>query len=160
MPPTKYPFVPESTRTLLPGQFWAIPLSDGSFGCGRVIALKDKDARYSLKAFLAGLLDWHEKTPSSEDTIKGRKTLEQGHAHIKTIIETGGSILGWRQLELDGIEPDYFLNQSPDSPKCKLMRGFETLRIATPSERSKLSVFSTWGYEVIRLRAEKKFCVP
>src|SRR5262249_10570900 len=35
-----YPFVPRSTAYLRPGQFWAIPLSDGRFACGRVLALK------------------------------------------------------------------------------------------------------------------------
>jgi hypothetical protein len=32
-----YPFTPKWNRYLLPGQFWAVPLSDGRFGCGRVM---------------------------------------------------------------------------------------------------------------------------
>ena len=32
-----YPFEPKSITYLRAGQFWAVPLSDGRFGCGRVL---------------------------------------------------------------------------------------------------------------------------
>lgn len=158
MKPPKYPFVPKSTKSLIPGQFWAVPLSDGTFACGRVIALKS--GRYSARAFLAGLLDWHGSKPPTEEDIVGRKTLRQGHAHIKTIVETGGFILGYRALELDGIEPGLFLSQSGAHVNCRLQRGFETLRPATPAEQATLPTLTTWGLQVIRVEAEAKFCSP
>ncbi|EKO87041.1 hypothetical protein LEP1GSC020_0876 [Leptospira interrogans serovar Grippotyphosa str. 2006006986] len=46
----KYPFVPKSNRSLIPGQFWAIPLNNGKFACGRVIAVHP----FETKMFLAG----------------------------------------------------------------------------------------------------------
>lgn len=33
----RYPFVPKSNRFLAAGQYWALPLSNGQFGCGRVM---------------------------------------------------------------------------------------------------------------------------
>jgi hypothetical protein len=35
-----YPFVPRTNATLVPGQFWSIPLTDGRFACGRVLAAR------------------------------------------------------------------------------------------------------------------------
>ncbi|WP_104434997.1 Imm26 family immunity protein [Kineococcus xinjiangensis] len=35
-----YPFQPRSTSYLQPGDFWAVPLSDSRFACGRVLATK------------------------------------------------------------------------------------------------------------------------
>ena len=36
----EYPFEPKSNAHLLPGQFWGVPLSDGRWACGRVLAVK------------------------------------------------------------------------------------------------------------------------
>ena len=36
----KYPFEPRSNVHLRPGQFWGVPLSDGRWACGRVLAVK------------------------------------------------------------------------------------------------------------------------
>jgi hypothetical protein len=157
MPNVTYPFIPKSTKTMLPGQFWAVPLSDGRFACGRVIALHIRnDGKPDLRGFLAGLLDWVGSSPPTPDSIAGRRTIEQGAAHIKAIVHTGGAILGHRPLELDGIEPDLFLSESPGRG-CRLQRGFEILRAATPHEQRELQVFSTWGYMVVQRLAEKYF---
>jgi hypothetical protein len=157
MPKVTYPFTPKSTRAILPGQFWAIPLSDGRFACGRVIALKIRsDGSLDSRGFLAGLLDWVGDSPPTSDGIAGRPTIDQGGVHIKTIEHTGGALLGHRPLKPDGIEPDLFLSESPGR-NCRLQRGFKTLRRATPREQRKLPVFSTWGYAVIQGIAEKHF---
>lgn len=158
MPEAHYPFVPKSTKPLLPGHFWAVPLSDGRFACGRVIALQvNGNGNQNLRLFLAGLLDWVGVVPPSSDQIAGRRTLEQGQAHIKAITCTGGAILGHRALELDGIEPDYFLSESPGK-NCRLQRGYEDLGKASRADQEKFDVFSTWGYSVIQVRAEEHFC--
>jgi len=152
-----YPFIPKSTKTLVPGQFWAVPLPDGRFACGRVITLRPKeDGKVDLRQFLAGLLDWVGTQPPTSESIAGRRTLEQGGAHIKTILATGGSILGHRPLASDGIEPALFLSHSA-GPGISLQRGFEFLRPATASEQAELPTFITWGYMVIQRAAERHF---
>ena len=72
---------------------------------------------------------------------------------MKSIVHTGEFILGTRQLALDGIEIPLTLDQGPDSKSCRLRRGFEILELATAVERASLPVFVTWGYNVIRVRA-------
>jgi len=34
-----YPFMPKSNRYSEAGRFWQLPLSDGRYGCGRVMAV-------------------------------------------------------------------------------------------------------------------------
>lgn len=52
---------------------------------------------------MVGLLDWCEPLVPTAESIAGRAVLEFGNAHIKTIRETGGALLGHRPLEEDGI---------------------------------------------------------
>ena len=99
-----YPFVPKSNRYLEPGQFWALPLSDGRYGCGRVMvvpAFGPKDRVH----FVAGLAGWIGSGLPTEDSIAGAPVLEQAKVHIETIAKTGGSVLGIRPLELDRLVP-------------------------------------------------------
>jgi len=99
------PFVPKSNAKLEPGHFWSIPLSDRRFACGRVLAI-DRAATYgSRSSMIAGLLDWVGDAPPTGDAIAGRPLLESGHLHVRSIGETGGTVLGHRPLELDGIIP-------------------------------------------------------
>lgn len=150
-----YPFVPRSTASLLPGQFWAIPLSDGSFGCGRVIELKAADQVGARRLFLAGVMDWHGEKPPTFDSIAGAECLAQGHAHLKVITESGGAILGHRPLELDHIEPWEFRG-AMFHVNSYVSKGFKLLRPQEPSDRA-LPVLDTWGYEVPTILAEKRF---
>jgi hypothetical protein len=102
---TRYPFTPRSNARLEPGQFWSIPLSDGRFACGRVLGV-DRDAEYGRRTrFIAGLLDWVGPEPPSAESIAGAPLLEAGHAHIATISDEGGALLGERPLESDGLVP-------------------------------------------------------
>lgn len=154
---SKYPFVPKSVASLRPGHFWQIPLTNGRFACGRVIALcRNEDGRWPRKVFLAGLMDWSSNKLPTSQSIAGSKTLSQGRVHIKTIMENEGHILGFRSLEEDGIGPDLMLSESP-GPGCWLMRGCEYLRPATSDEQAILPVFSVWGYEVIKILADQAF---
>src|SRR6266487_572809 len=101
--PNSYPFVPKSNAKLWPGQFWAIPLSDGRFACGRVLAI-DVDKTYGARSsFVAGLLDWVGREPPNADSIAGAPVLEVGTAHVRVIERSGGAVLGERPLEADGI---------------------------------------------------------
>jgi hypothetical protein len=148
-----YPFVPKSNSSLVPGHFWAIPLASGRYGCGRVIQLPTKKAIGSTRSFLAGLMDWiGDRSPTGE-AIAGSKTLTQGEVHLKTILCTGGTVLGWRALDDDGIEPDLFCSQSEWSG-CVLKRGLHDLRPISMDEFKHYPVFSAWGYMVIHHHAE------
>src|SRR5262245_34864280 len=103
-----YPFVPKTINWLIAGQFWALPLLDGTFGCARVIEIPPVGTRISRMLFFAGVLDWHSTEMPTSDSIAGALCLAQGQAHLRSITRTGGEILGFRDLAADGIEPWVF----------------------------------------------------
>ena len=150
-----YPFIPRSTSGLLPGQFWAIPLSDGSFACGRVIELIPHGRTGARVMFLARLLDWHDGAPPTSSSIAGAGCLEQAKAHLKTITETGGCILGHRSLELDGIQPWEFRGAQFHF-NSNVHRGLLPVRAQRPADRC-LPVLGTWGYSVPVVLAESRW---
>jgi hypothetical protein len=154
LPPT-YPFIPRSTAALLPGHFWAIPLSDGTFCCGRVIEIKSPGSIGARVSFLAGVLDWHDDQPPTFDAIAGTKCLDQGQAHLKVITESGGCILGHRPLELDDIVPWEFRG-AEFHVNSHVHRGLQPIRPQKPVDGS-LRVLSTWGYRVPVIIAEARF---
>lgn len=153
MPIRDFPFKPRSTLSLRPGDFWAVPLAGKRFGCGRVIALKQPGQTGSRVMLIAGLLDWFGRAPPTAAAIAGRRAVAQGQIHLRSIWETGKEILGHRSLAEDGIEPDHFLSESPGRG-CFLMIGYDLVRRANEEEQRSLAVFSTWGYLMIRHRAE------
>ena len=66
-----YPFVPKTNAKLLPGQFWSIPLSDGRFGCGRVLTATP-EAGYGARTWFTGaVLDWVGDAPPTAESIAG-----------------------------------------------------------------------------------------
>jgi hypothetical protein len=153
-----YPFVPKSSTYLAAGQFWAIPLSDGRFACGRVLDVpRDPDPLILVgtRAFLAGLIDWVGDSPPDGDAIAGSRLIAQGFAHIKAITTTGGSILGLRPLELDGLVPMRWKSHEGGGTVW-VYEGATRLHPITPEERS-LPIQSVWGYSVIRDYAERTF---
>jgi hypothetical protein len=99
----EFPFVPKTTARLVPGHFWSIPLSDGRFGCGRVLALVPSGESGSRTVFVAGLLRWVDTQPPTLDSIAGAEVMQVGHAHVGTIGDGGGSIVGYRALDRDGL---------------------------------------------------------
>ena len=145
----KYPFIPKSNQRLLPGDFRAIPLADGSFGCGVVLELYPKGLPGSKVAFLAGLLDWHGVLSPTSEALAGSKTLKQGVAHILAITQTGGEVLGNRPLKLDGIEPWVFINGDV------IQKGFARLRKWRRKDNECYPALSWWGYDVIQIFANK-----
>jgi hypothetical protein len=95
-----YRFAPKSNRYLEAGQFWALPLSDGRYGCGRVMVVPAFGAQDRV-GFVAGLAGRIGSEPPTEVTIAGAPVLLQAKAHFETISKTGGSVLSSRPLELD-----------------------------------------------------------
>jgi hypothetical protein len=156
-PAPGYPFVPKSTAYLRAGQFWAVPLSDGRFGCGRVLDVPksgDLHVPANSRMFLAGLLDWVGSRPPSDESIAGASLIEQGFAHIKTILTTGGEILGWRDLAADEIVPNRWRSHVAGGTVW-VYEGARRVRPVTDADRD-LPVMSTWGYSVLQLLADQR----
>lgn len=156
-----YPFEPKSNRHLEPGQFWAVPLSNGRFACGRVLdvpRVAELHIPINSRMFLAGLLDWAGQDPPTADRIAGAPLLDQGFAHIKAILTTGGTILGARSLELDGIRPLRWRSHVAGGTVWTF-EGVRRLRPSTPADQG-LPTMSTWGYSVIQVLAEDRFVGP
>jgi hypothetical protein len=150
----EYPFVPKSTAGLEPGQFWSIPLDNGRIACGRVIQLRMEDGKRDSRAFLAGLMDWWGLKPPTSERIAGRGVVTQGGADIKTIVATGGQVLGFRDLSLDHIEPTLF--RDAWNATC-VQRGYDYMRPFDRRMDASLPVYSGWGYLVIKRIAEDRF---
>jgi len=152
-----YPFEPRSTAYLKPGQFWAVPLSDGRFACGRVLAVRrDQSDPFILggrRMFFAGLMDWVGPEPPTADALADSSLLIQGNAHIRTIQETGGVILGCRDLELDGIVGLREVTHRGGGT-VYLYEGARRLRPATREEARDMPSLGTWGFKVIEVVAE------
>ena len=101
---SEYPFVPKTNAKLVPGQFWAIPMSDGRFACGRVLRV-DRDRDFGARTmFVAAVLDWVGAEPPTSESIAGAPVLAVGVAHVQVIGDNKGTVLGERALELDGID--------------------------------------------------------
>jgi hypothetical protein len=88
-----FPLIPRSARDLRIGDFWTVPLSDGTLGCLQVTDLK-KSGSGSLKTLVAGIIDWRGSSPPSEQDLSGRRILAQGLTRIEAFTEMGSQILG------------------------------------------------------------------
>ena len=150
-----YPFVPKTTKRLIAGQFWSLPLSDGTFGCARVIEVPSLEIPYWRVMFLAGVLDWHSTVKPTSDSIAGAPCLDQGRAHIRAITRTGGEIIGLRELAADGIEP-WLFRGALFWKHSEVSKGLVSVRPQTPDDND-LPVLSTWGYSVPLVLAEARF---
>ncbi len=93
-----YPFTPKTTARLTPGDFWAIPLTDGRFGCGRVVGLLPAGGRFARVTFIAALVDWVGDHPPTAEAIAEARVLKPGRAHVNSIHAAGSQILGWARL--------------------------------------------------------------
>jgi hypothetical protein len=156
--PPPYPFEPRSNAYLLPGQFWAVPLSNGRFACGRVLASSRGSndewvLRPSRVMFFAALMDWIGDREPQGDDLAGSHVVAQGVAHIKTIQETGGMVLGHRDLSLDGVRGLRVVTHRAGGA-VYVYEGPHRLRPASREEAAQLPTMSTWGYMYIRYLAE------
>lgn len=101
----EFPFVPKSSQRLVRGQFWSIPLADGRFGAGCVVGQRIADGIPSTRLFLAGVVRWIGASAPKASDLNDCDLLDVGFAHIKTIINSGGCILGAANLRLDDYVP-------------------------------------------------------
>ncbi len=152
----EFPFFPKSNAKLVPGDFWAVPLNSGRLACGQVLELPPKCEPGSKVSFLAGLLDWVGSELPTFESIAGAKLIQQGDAHIKTITENDGLILGNRPLELDNIEP-FICRDSVFMRRGEhfFRKGYSYIEFTLDKDIEQYPVFSTWGYGVIKILANK-----
>lgn len=93
-----------------------------------------RDAEYGARTTLdVGLLDWCEPERPTSDSIAGATVIDYGTAHVKTIRETGGELLGHRPLDADGGSA------------------------ALLGQRTYVLPAATWGYATIEALAHEHF---
>jgi hypothetical protein len=124
-----YPFTPKSTSYLEPGHFWAMPLANGKYSCGVVLPMLKNDEKVDNRVFYAALIDWSSEVLPTAKDVSRRNLIKKGAAHIKTILESGGELLG--KYEVENLPPN-------------------------PTEYTDEIV--TMGYNVLTKLIEKKFC--
>ena len=66
--------------------------------------------------------------------------------------------MGCRPLEADGIEIPLTLDEAGGA-NCHVRQGFELLGLSSDEQKATLSVFSTWGFNVIQILANKHFAI-
>lgn len=148
----KYPFVPKSTAYIEEGQLISVPLSNGKYACATVLELKYNNDKKDRTQIIIGLLNWCGNEPPNSESICGFQILDHGQVHIKTIKETGSLVVG--------IAPSYEIPLTLDSspgPNCYLRQGYKLKGLATDSQQQTLEVFSTWGFKMLKIRAENQF---
>ena len=101
---TGYPLTPKTTAHLRPGQFWSIPMSDGRFGCGRVLRADTGSATGGRTRFIGAILDWVETLLLTRRRSRGARCSPSGMRTSGSISFGGGAILGERPLSADDIE--------------------------------------------------------
>jgi hypothetical protein len=151
--PLRYPFTPKSTAQLLPGQFWAVPLSDGRFACGRVLQLAGSEIPTKSRGFFGGLHSWVGAKEPDAAEIETAPFLDFGAMHIRAITEVGGKVLG--EAPLRNFQMPKLLSAA-GGPDTMLLAGADAVRKAKRSEWGTLPVLGYWAYDHIREIAEHR----
>jgi hypothetical protein len=97
------PKKPTRSAELMAGDFWAIPLSDGRFACGRVLGFSRPDLPLASVTFIGGLLDWTGSVLPTSESIANAQVLESAGARVSSVSTEGCQIVGHRDLSLDGL---------------------------------------------------------
>jgi hypothetical protein len=138
-----YPFTPKSTKYLEPGQFWAVPISEGRFCCGRVLQLHSDKIPQPTRAFFGALHEWVGHSPPTSEDVSKAGFLRFGIMHIKAITETGGEIIGIRSLQEDGFQLPLMISGN------EVCQGAESVRKTSKKDRKQYPSLRYWGYGFI-----------
>jgi hypothetical protein len=150
-----YPLVPKSTKNLRPGQFWAVPLRDGRYGCGRVLQVGGTEIPTPTRAFFGGLHDWISSTLPTAASVLGSQFTAFGVMHVRAITETSGAVLGERPLDADLIQLPLLLS-AMGGHGTKVLLGASYLRDASAHDWGTLPVLGYWGTDFISSLAETR----
>lgn len=145
---SSYPFVPKSTTKLRPGDFWPVPLSDGSYASGLVLQKAPSGTPGARVSFCGALLDWNGRSQPDASHLTGAALLAQGYMHVLAITNFG-SVLGnlgpaarpVPQLWHDG---------------CRyVLRGYDVVRRWGRDDKGKIPALEYWGWDIIQQKAEE-----
>jgi|SRR5690606_20997073 hypothetical protein len=145
-----FPLIPQKSSDVEDGDFFSIPLSDGRFGCGRVLSILRKSGKRT-KTLLCGLHDWAGPNHPEPQDIDGTPIIEQGVMSLEAIAWVKGSVLGWKDLSEDGLKPLLQVEAG------RLLAGFEDMGPLPENELKKYSRRTIYGLGVIRILAEHHF---
>ena len=152
-----YPFVPKSNTHLRAGHYWPIPLSNGRFSAGVVVAVPTKEqaplGAINLRSFIAGLLAWSGDAPPIDADLRDAELLAWGGAHVKMVALDGGQITGRIDRPLNQIRT---LSHRMGGTVWVYTNGTQTAP-ATDSERTELPIMSGWGFQFARVLSERVF---
>jgi hypothetical protein len=109
---------------------------------------------HDTRRFVVGLADWVEVVPPTAAVLAGTRLVDLGYAHVLTIRETGGAVLGVRDPELDS-DPGLMRVSHRAGGTVQLMRNAVVVRAATAQEARELPELGAWGLTFIRARAER-----
>ena len=87
-----------------PGQFWAVQLTDGSFGALRILGVP-AFGEIDRVGQIVGVMDWTGPAEPTSDELAGCKVLMRASCRHDAVSMNGGRILGLRPLDLDAIVP-------------------------------------------------------
>jgi len=146
MADAKYPFVPKSTAKLSVGDFWPVPLFDGSYASGIVLQKAPRGTAGERVSFCGGLLDWHGRSPPGPSDLANCPLLAQGYMHILAITSFG-SVLG----NLDHAPAPHLWHDGGRN----ILRGYDVVRRWSPTDRGKVPALEYWGWDIIQEKAEK-----
>lgn len=88
------PTNPRRSTVLEIGDFWAVPLSDGRFGCGVVLGFTEPGTHGATVSFVGGLLDWVADVEPSENEVVDAPVLDVGFVHVSAISFEGCRLVG------------------------------------------------------------------
>lgn len=100
------PFVPRSNAYLERGDYWAIPTRRGGWYCAAAVLWPGRGSG-SRVTFGIGLLDWCGPQVPTPDDLDGVQVLTFGFAHVKTVADSGGHLLGTARV-VGGPSDDEF----------------------------------------------------
>jgi hypothetical protein len=98
-----FPLSPRSSRDLEVGDYWAVPLPDGSFGACQVSDLK-RSGVGALKTLVVGVIDWRGNAEPTVPELAGRRILAQGLTRIEMFTKGGAQVIGSTNATVHGPE--------------------------------------------------------
>ena len=101
----EFPLTPVRTADLEVGDFWAVQLTDGRFGCFQVTDVRPSGP-LSRTAFYAAVVDWTGAQPPSAGDILGRDLLTQGLTPLAVLTEGGAKVIGNASVAGPPLEGD------------------------------------------------------
>jgi len=141
----KYPYLPKSNQKLKLGEYWSIVLENGKHAFFVFLDIPQDSDRRSV---LIGLVDYVSSSPVLPDS--SYEILWQGVVHIKSVNECGGLVQG----KIEALSPVLELC-SHGGVHCRVLSGFDTLRMATPEDIEYLGVRRVCGFKVPQTMANK-----